>query len=420
MEWEVTETDFKVEPKDKTKVPKLKLDNEVLRKYLLPAYNPKKHIEYSSTLEIQIPILPNIGARPKEPKKPDYPNVDEVISPYLKPFTSKRFRTKKTDKEYEKRLNIYKRRYDRFEKKLALHERRAIQYGIDLSQYDLEVTTLYNKFDSLLVEIEKEKDLFIKAYNVSRWNASIKHYISLNEKDELEYYNARAYLKNISRRYVQGDHVTYIEHIMVKEEFVKSLKLKTYPMIKSLSEDGIITYDAANSKNREKYSTIILNKSQNLSNNIAESLCETSELVTMFNNAEKVKLDKMKELGLATPNEVNSVYTASINNMGYVNCDRFSNVPQELMTRIDLKKEEGEDVTLILTDINSILRPFRDDKGEYLNLPITQKVKMVVVGLKAGIPTYEERTFTANEGTRITTNAKEINLESLKNSLLNI
>jgi len=81
--------------------------------------------------------------------------------------------------------------------------------------------------------------------------------------------------------------------------------------------------------------------------------------------------------------EGRTYYTFNLPNLGWINCDRFMNIPQDQKVNFAVQLPEGEhsDIKLVFEDINSIMSGYREgDQVVFRNVPRGYRVK--IVGLK--------------------------------------
>jgi hypothetical protein len=423
VEWNQTNNDFKVNLKDQANHPSLELDNHLLKQHLILDFNQGTKDDNKFLIEINIPVLPFIPKKPVAPVKPTYPDPNSMVKAIFRPFTPKAIKVNKADKLYGQKMHTYERKLKSYNRKMESFNQYIVQNGIDLIKYEMDLNDFDSYLDSIYNAVENEKETHKKAYDIVRWNRAIKKLILENNNENLKINNGLNYFINLTSIYYPCAELANLVMIQKKSNYVSFLKDKSYDEIKSMAVDGKITVQVGKVHLRLKNSETYENKNYQSFNAISASQINTADLRLMFSEAQLKRHGKMEAMGLLTLNEVNSVYRASLPQMGYVNCDRFSTVPENLMVRVNITKKEGEQVTFVLSKSNSVLQPWRDSKNineVYLKVPKSEKIKMLVVGVENGKPVFEERNLNLSKETRISTQAKQLTLAEIRENIMKI
>ncbi|MDO8366747.1 MAG: OmpA family protein [Saprospiraceae bacterium] len=85
-------------------------------------------------------------------------------------------------------------------------------------------------------------------------------------------------------------------------------------------------------------------------------------------------------------------YFATVTQLGWINCDRFYRNPAPRLELVVAEKEEAA-LYAVCNDINAMLPLYRNDDGTYSvnGLPKGQKVTVIAIKLKDGMPQYAQR-----------------------------
>jgi hypothetical protein len=100
----------------------------------------------------------------------------------------------------------------------------------------------------------------------------------------------------------------------------------------------------------------------------------------------KVVSEKVK-LGLASPKEIESVYmnTVGINRIGWINCDRFRNIPNEerVIVSVDMPAEPNVKLYAVFTTVQGVM-PLHPRKGtnKYIAAGVPKNEGVKIFGLK--------------------------------------
>jgi hypothetical protein len=92
------------------------------------------------------------------------------------------------------------------------------------------------------------------------------------------------------------------------------------------------------------------------------------------------------ELGLFSQKNVDG-YVASVNQLGWINCDRFNETPKNQLVRMTVKEQEDVRMYMVFTDIKSCMPMGRLDNAYISNLvPTGKTVRIVAVKVVEGKP----------------------------------
>lgn len=101
------------------------------------------------------------------------------------------------------------------------------------------------------------------------------------------------------------------------------------------------------------------------------------------------RMNLISSKSLEELNGVADGYFAEVTRLGWINCDRFYKNPAPRLELVVVEKEEAA-LYAVCQDIKSMLPLYRNDDGTYsaLNLPKGQRVTIVAIKLKDGMPQY--------------------------------
>ena len=94
--------------------------------------------------------------------------------------------------------------------------------------------------------------------------------------------------------------------------------------------------------------------------------------------------DKLDSLGLAGNTEQVSRYVFAVNNLGWINCDRFYNVPPAEKRELIVQDPDATDerVYLVFKNLNSLMALGRDQQGRYVGTGIPRNEPAEVIAYK--------------------------------------
>ncbi len=94
--------------------------------------------------------------------------------------------------------------------------------------------------------------------------------------------------------------------------------------------------------------------------------------------------DRLDSLGLAGNTEQLSRYVFAVNDLGWINCDRFYAVPEEQRRELIVEDPDPteERVYLVFSKINSVINLGRDEQGRYVSPAIPRNEPAELVAYK--------------------------------------
>ena len=98
--------------------------------------------------------------------------------------------------------------------------------------------------------------------------------------------------------------------------------------------------------------------------------------------------DRLDSLGLASTTDQISNYVFSLSGLGWINCDRFYEVPQAQKRELIVQDPDATDerVYLVFKNINSLVALGRDEQGRYISsaIPRNEPAEVVAYKVEAG------------------------------------
>lgn len=210
-----------------------------------------------------------------------------------------------------------------------------------------------------------------------RWNI---HWYTLNKKKK-EQKNIADYHKNLDAYYKR------MERFQKKDKKYKIAELDHQKDLMTYEEDLKAWFDSVEVI-RENWKSLPVN---------AQAIREFDSLSNLYSiihqkqiddwRAErKVKIgeiaDKMDDLGITNASALNT-YVFTMNTLGWINCDRFINVPQSQKRKIVIADADttSKKVLLVLKNMNSSMSLTKKG-GEYVNNQIPKNEEVMVFSFK--------------------------------------
>ncbi len=114
-----------------------------------------------------------------------------------------------------------------------------------------------------------------------------------------------------------------------------------------------------------------------------------------------------------------SQYVTKINKLGWINCDRFLNYPEQHLASVIINNTDDEaKYYLIFSDIRSLINANnKNGKSDFGKLPIGEKVKLVAVKLENNQPLLASKDVVIKRDNDINLNFAPSSLKQIKNAL---
>ncbi|MGK0387861.1 MAG: hypothetical protein ACI94Y_000588 [Maribacter sp.] len=100
-----------------------------------------------------------------------------------------------------------------------------------------------------------------------------------------------------------------------------------------------------------------------------------------FNGTFSELAQELKKIGINSTEYIFNYYITSANQLNYINCDRFLNIPKRKRHSVNLAFQGHEKISskLIIRPYNSIVRGMPTAKGYYFpNLPKGEKAQIIL------------------------------------------
>ncbi|MDH4472295.1 MAG: hypothetical protein QE487_06785 [Fluviicola sp.] len=132
-----------------------------------------------------------------------------------------------------------------------------------------------------------------------------------------------------------------------------------------------------------------------------------------FNETKKDASKKISQLDL-------NYYVFNVTKLGWINCDRFQNLPEDQKTDFIVKTSGNTNLTirLIFEDDRTILNGItKGDETVFRDMPLNKKVKLIAIGCKSGKPTLASSRTTISTTAVTLKQFKELTIEELEKEL---
>jgi len=131
-------------------------------------------------------------------------------------------------------------------------------------------------------------------------------------------------------------------------------------------------------------------------------------------------VEKYNEVGTINKKALNA-YFYQVNKLGWINCDRFMNIPASSMMLANIKTTSPsleEMVYIVLEDERSIIRPRKIQNGGYqFNLPVGKKVAILGIKVENGRPQMAKLNTQLRREKQYLLDYKSVTLKDMRKTL---
>lgn len=384
VEWQIQEEKFKLKNKDIKPIEcTIILDEKELKKMYQDSDEGEKKLQF----KYQYPSPVYKPKMPKKPKKILYPSNNEMFT-FIESITlTKAEKVEITKKEYHRIDSINEKKNLIYSKRLASYQEKINSYPSDSLKY-LKANEEYKSW------INKEIEILM--YNImtvekKAFNRNLVKLVQYNRNKKVNCKNLPNFFKksNCINSKEQESIQKYRTYVYCLLEIKNSEKT-----VKKYFKDGMVNY--SNPKLYLKTFSKFREIDFDLSNTLLKESKENTYLIRAMKSAE---LDKVKTTGIqanSLAQNANTIYSTSLQNLGYINCDRFIN--QELVD-IEIEAPEGMQINLYVKSVNGMMfAGYNENTKKYTaKVPKNEKIQLLVIGVIEGMPVFDNQQITLEQ-----------------------
>lgn len=411
VRWENTNQPFQKVSTFKGEVPYLRLDAELIKNWHLD----NEMDSFLKNYVLQLPVRPVNPKKPYKPSKPYEPKLTDAkykLPLFQRMFLSKEKREKLMHVQFDKDMEAYKKRLEKYELKLTQYQSdtstlkaRMSQYEKDFLVYRDSVVAKVRELDSFRLALYE--DAFMRSFEVAKnsilFRLQKKSLYSYDVfSDILFQCNRIARIKDLDRYYLDIYSSSYKK--------LKAICIKDFPYLlfdKYASNGfGNIVYPSMYNRHFNE----MMKKDLTVRNHIEKAV---DTLI-----AEQTKL------GMFNPSNFNVFYQASLSNFGWINCDRFYNYKSDEIFTLQIPNYNLKDKNIfaVLKDMNSqISIPLSMNGKHTIRLPKNKQIIVVAIGLdNQSTPLFAKQEINAKGDLDIELNFKSAKLSEIKEMIRSI
>jgi|GEM_PF-3671942 len=361
MNWKMNTRRFA--PSDNVKTVPMDIDRSTLQSMMIRSAMPAMP---SDMAELKAPVAPS---KPREPVAMDEPQrANRYNASRMERIFNKAKIARKNEELYQAAMHKYE-----------LYQNKVEKYEAKMKDYE-KAMTAYNE--------EKAK---FEAEGVRRMQIARQYFRSLYE------YTAASTLDNVISK-VMKLRVTNKTQLagLTNNQFIQYQQVDQHQALKKILGAALYQYyhyDVPGTAIRDIDNTITLKKDSIAPTftvdgyaGIYDSLVRASHIEDTLAALQNSIFACSTELGLVGTKTMTS-YIASVNQLGYINCDRFYNTPPDQMVSVKVQETDDVKMYMVFTDIKSCL-PLNRSESEFESIlvPKGRTVKIVAVKVNDGKP----------------------------------
>jgi|GEM_PF-2378740 len=399
VDWEETKEEFK--DIDTTPAPKFVILGlaDALRANRVAF--PDRPVYTALDWNAPIPNAPVVPRMPKEPKMPVAPVSPEGEDPGILALFHADWRAyNHAEKQYNSELNSFNKRHEQYERGMVRYAERRTRYVVDSARHVIDQVAWVQTIELMMQDRLELLEKYYAFYHASRFNG-ILNSLAKKAQDSVLY---SSFLINDINQVANASYETmetdYIKTIRSELDLLAVLGspelLKKQKLVAKANQVDWKTFEHS-----IKYKKLFVESTENnypqMMSYSTQNTCYVD--FTVDSNArreiksyEKALITRKKELGIFDRSDVGNVYTAGIPGMGYINCDRFADIPPQMMARLDVNTPSGSRLFVVIPRLNSMIPLYSShDSTSAVTLPIGEEIKIVSIGTSNGRPTLDYR-----------------------------
>lgn len=362
--------------------------------------------QFTMTLP-SVPVRPDVPSPPRKPKKLD---PDKMAHGFFSFMVSKKTKQRRANEHYEGMMVSYEKRMDRYRKNIKSHQHKLDEYAQQMEAYK-DFTAGYHKtLDHHIKDIKTHLEYGQLAYNQVRLNRAIDKVVVQIRNADFKTIMPRNYLKRSANEESQHPESSYFNNMVRLYNAYNSLKHYDMDYVrKNFCTDNEVRLMRIINKGamRRNY------RAGNFQfNSFADSVFNAENVSKMTKEAVELKQQNDKRDGIVTNYSGTKVYTAALNKIGWINCDRFRRKKDDL-TMVSVLAAAGVKVVAFIKRFNSVLNV----NGNKVRLPKNNKVKMVFIKMEDSRAYLAIQEFKPSESPIVEPRYESVSLDELSNRI---
>ncbi len=415
MKWEITKEKFATSNQDVKGRP-LQVDTMLLMAYFNPI-PAKKKLDVSQ-FAMEFPTSPSLPRKPREPRLPIKKDASKMNWGIQALFLSETKKQEIIDEDYAEKMKAYDLEVTKYDNRMLNYEKGMAAYDAALKAYENEANNYEQAIEEHIKMLETEYLYHKKVYDQTRLNVAIRVFCRDMRNGTLTTIDPIAYIRRYAQFQIQDEDVSKMKYILSQIRYYELLASFDAKFIEdNFVEKGRIRISKMKKfwKNNKDYS---IYKQYNLyTNDLVTAILEDEGLVAKMDDAVRVKMSKDKLDGITPQETLENYYSASLNQLGWINCDKFSGIRRKVTTSILTAGVIGERVFVFIKRFRSMMSANFGEGSFSIDIPPREKAKAISIAAVNGKPQLSIVDFESKDQARIMPDYKEVTIEEMQEAL---
>ncbi|MEY2923884.1 MAG: hypothetical protein RLZZ337_424, partial [Bacteroidota bacterium] len=418
MKWQITKDRFATSKQDVKGAP-LQVDTMLLMPYFNPI--PAKRALNINQFALAFPLSPAKPNKPSHPRAPIKKDASKMVRGVKAFLTSDSKIQELADADYAERMDVYNQQLQKYEERMVRYHTQMQSYESAMIAYNEEVANYDKAIEKHLKMLEEEYAYHKKVYDQTRLNVAIRVFCRESRNGTLTTTDPIAYIRRYAQFQIKDEDLTKMKYVLNQIRYYELLSSFDVKFIEdNFVEKGRIRISKMK-KFWNKHRDYQVYKLYNLySNDLVTAILENEGLVEKMDDAVRVKINQDKLDGITPQETLENYYSASFNQLGWMNCDRYSKIRNKVVTKFAVAGVIGERVFVFIKKFRSILTPNFGPDGFSVAIPPREKAKAISILAVDGKPQLSIVDFESKSGAKIIPEYKEVTIEEMQEALASL
>lgn len=377
MNWNNTPRAFEA-VKATAKGASILFNTEILKRFIKVPGGYFTGGEYQAALNFPSrPVRPSVPRKPYEPQKPDPETVFSGLKNWI---ATDAMKARESERQYRELLKKYEERMVKYNRFMDSYSDRMVKYESDMISYKESIAQVHSDIEAHLEKLEQRFDLMKTIYDQERLNAAIMDFSKKVDAGEVRDIDFMRIFADMANR--KANTAVYKELQKVADfyhYYNYLLKFSADYIDKKFVHNGELKIHRA-----KKYCSggSSLLRTKLYSNSLYSLLASNEEIRKLVDDAIEAKMQSDYEKGIVTSSSLSSFYSAVTPNMGWINCDRFSQVDPKQMVSIGLFSAVSAKIMVYVSKLKSMINA----NGGNVRLPKNTEYKAIFISTVEGKP----------------------------------
>ncbi len=301
-----------------------------------------------------------------------------------------------------------------------IQNKKLEKYTVGITNFtkdSAKYSTVKNNYDTWIKNEKKNTISQIKHYEKLNFNRALTKYLARSNSGDSIKYNVLNTLRYSNYFYKDNqEKIKKLNTYLCYLNRHQNLHFGNYNLDFYLDKMSVSQLKYLG-KNKRLIDIQLLNANFLVQNSFSEEVIRNNKYIN-----DKIREEKLKNIVNKTSidnADLSTIYNANITQLGFINCDRFT---QNELVEVDIKYNKNEQVYFSIKSMNTAYCPHNKIKNKYFlaTMPKNIPVTMIVMRLENGKPMFEKRDIMFNEYAKIETNPKPVTTKEMMGELANL